>query len=79
MRRILLACAILLSSCTDDQRFEEALDNMGFTNIRIDGYAFYGCGEGYNFHRSFHATNPRGKEVSGVVCCGILTGCTAKF
>lgn len=68
--------AICLTGCwTDDNEARKALDDQGFTNISITERGavlahFQGCGEddGNWYHAT--ATNPAGKQVSLLVCCG---------
>lgn len=69
----------LLASCTDEARTFEVLTDSGFSNIQTTGYAAFSCGEGDSFATGFVATNPNGKRVSGVVCCGLLKSCTVRF
>jgi hypothetical protein len=68
-----------LQGCTDEDGAIKAAESEGFTNIRIDGYKFFGCGDDDRFHTEFHATNAKGKEVHGVVCGGILKGSTVRI
>lgn len=74
-----IALVALLSACTDPDTARHALENYGFTDIQIGGYAFYGCSKGDNFATKFTATNPQGKQVSGIVCSGLLKGATIRF
>lgn len=68
-----------LVGCTDAEKTRATLDSMGFTNIEPGGYDVFACGEDYQFHTHFRATNPNGHIVEGTVCCGFLKGCSAKF
>jgi hypothetical protein len=52
---------------------------MGFTNVQTHGYAFWGCSKDDDFSTKFTATNTAGKQVSGVVCGGLLKGQTVRF
>jgi len=76
--RLLLAL-VVLGGCTAPDWSREAVDNLGFKEIKTEGYSWFGCGEDYAFHTKFSAINPNGKHVSGVVCCGWLKGCSVKF
>lgn len=74
-----LVAATMISGCTNTNKTRETLDNLGFKNIQVGGYAWFACGDDYTYATHFSATNPNGKLVRGAVCCGILKGCTAKF
>lgn len=77
MKRLILVA--LLAGCTAPDRARETLDNSGYTNIEIGGWAAFGCGESDTYKNHFTATNPNGKRVEGVVCCGLYKGCTVRF
>jgi len=60
---------------TNDNEAIKALDDQGFSNISImDRGAFgahwAGCGEDDGNYYNVVATNPAGKRVSLLVCCG---------
>lgn len=75
-------CALLLATaaCSSDADSIRTLQSMGFTDIQLGGHAFIsGCAEDDLFYNKFTAKNPQGRQVSGVVCCGILKSCTGRF
>lgn len=75
-----IGCLALMAGCTDEENTVRTLESAGFTHVKTTGYAFWECGKDDTFHTGFTATNPAGKEVSGTVCCGLLTkGCTIRF
>jgi hypothetical protein len=76
-----LAALIFLNSkaCVAPERAEETLEASGFTDIEVGGHAWFECAEGDSFTNTFTATSPKGTEVSGSVCCGVLKGCTVRF
>ena len=76
---LMVATVALLAACDDPNGAQNALSNMGFTNIRTTGYSFFGCGDDDAFHTAFRATNPQGKTVTGVVCSGVFKGATVRF
>jgi hypothetical protein len=77
---ILIGVSMLaLAACSSPVTAEKALSDMGMTNIKTTGYAFFACGEEYAFHTGFTATNPNGKEVSGAVCSGWLGYASVRF
>jgi hypothetical protein len=73
------AAALLLTSCTDASSTRRTLEDSGFTDIRVGGYAFFGCSKDDTFSTTFSAKNPQGRAVNGVVCCGLLKSCTVRF
>jgi hypothetical protein len=81
MNKLVLAIALVaaLVGCTDEHGSRRALEAQGFGNIEFTGYAWIGCGQDDDFATRFNATNPAGKRVSGVVCCGLAKGCTVRF
>lgn len=80
MKRIALALFVLISACDvstgDAQR---TLGNLGFSDVKLTGHAWFSCGDDYTFSSKFEAKNPNGKTVDGVICCGMLKACTVKF
>lgn len=69
LRKLLIASLVYaLCACADPDAARRALEAQGFTDIHIDGPAYYGCSENDTFATAFTATNPRGARVSGVVC-----------
>lgn len=74
------ALAIALVACTDETNTIRTLDSAGYTDIHTTGYSWFECGKDDTYHTGFTAKNPAGKQVSGTVCCGMLTkGCTIRF
>lgn len=62
----------LVAGCTSSEDAMRALSAQGFTDVRLTGYKWFACGEGDFYHTGFIATSPTGREVSGVVCSGLL-------
>lgn len=75
---LILSTTLLLTSCTAPDRSKKALQDAGYTDIELEGYAFFECGEGDNFHTGFTAKNAQGRQVQGTVCCGLTKGCTVR-
>ena len=84
---ILAALACCLIACgTDDQEAKRALDDNGFSNVTItdEGFVFanwHGCDEKDGNWYQANATNPAGKQVTVLVCCGAkmsFKGCTIR-
>lgn len=68
----------MLSACTNGDGATKALEGAGYTDIKITGYKFFGCGNDDTFHTGFNATGVNGKQVSGVVCGGLMKGSTIR-
>ncbi len=76
---MLFLALISLLGCTNPGAARHALQNQGFTNIQITGYAPFSCGEDDTSSTGFTADNPHGDRVSGVVCCGLMKNCTIRW
>ena len=79
----LLICSVILGifllACTDEDASRRTLDDAGYSNIKITGWEMWGCGDDDTYTTGYTATNPKGKRVSGVVCCGSWgKGCTIR-
>jgi hypothetical protein len=57
-------------ACSDNDGAREVLRKAGYTDIKTDGYAFWGCSDSDTYSTKFKAKGPTGVEVSGVVCSG---------
>ncbi len=80
MKRIILSLFIALSGCTSEDETRRTLDALGYTDVRTHGYAWFACSQEDTFQTEFSATNPNGRKVHGVVCCGaFLRKCTVRF
>ena len=66
-------------ACTDESRAARVLRSKGHTDINITGYRYFGCSEDDVYHTGFKAKGINGRNVSGVVCCGIMKGCTVRY
>lgn len=76
--KILLVLA--LTGCTNESGARNALENQGFTDIYITGYEPFSCSDSDGTSTGFSAKNPKGKQVSGVVCCGrFFKNCTIRW
>jgi len=81
VKKILVAIAALvaLGACTDADNARRALSTAGYSDIRIEGYAWFGCSEDDTFATRFKAKGPSGVEASGQVCSGWLKGSTIRL
>jgi hypothetical protein len=73
---LILLCVACLSGCVaNDNEAIKALDDQGFSNISIMdrgifGADWAGCGQDDGAYYKAVATNPAGKRVNLLVCCG---------
>ena len=76
---ILAIVTLAMSGNVDPAAARRALEAQGLTNIRLDGYSFFGCDGRETYSTAFRATGANGKRVSGVVCSGIFKGVTVRY
>lgn len=79
MRLRALIVTLVMLSCTNESDSRRALESSGFSEITTTGWEPFACSDSDDFSTGFRAVNPQGKSVKGVVCCGILKGCTVRF
>jgi hypothetical protein len=81
MKKILLSMSLMLAACApvSEETLNEKVRAAGFTDVRDDGWAIFGCGEHDTFRSKFTAKNAHGQWVSGTLCCGWLKNCTVRF
>ncbi len=75
-------CALLLTSCTQPDRTTRILEDQGYSNIQTHSFGFmqlFQCSEDDTFRTPFTAESSSGRQVTGVVCSGILKGATVRF
>jgi len=78
LRLAILATWALLG-CSSEADAKRALESSGYSHIELTGTRWFGCGENETAD-GFQATNPRGQQVTGIVCCGLaFKGCTVRF
>jgi hypothetical protein len=71
---------LVTCSCTDEGSSRNTLESAGYTDITFEGHSFFLCGQDDVYSTKFTAVNPRGIQVSGAVCCGLLfKGCTIRY
>ena len=79
MRKILIALFLgILAGCSSPSNARRTLEDAGYEDIRITGYRPFSCGEDDFTSTGFVAKNVKGKNVDGVVCCGIVKNCTIR-
>lgn len=79
MKRLLMLLLVLFFiGCTSEDSARELLKQEGFTNVEVTGFRLFGCSEDDWFRTGFKATK-NGKEITGIVCEGVLKGKTIRF
>ncbi len=76
---VLFIAAAMAGGCGAGDDGSKALEEQGFSDVKIGSRAWFGCGHDDNFNSHFTAKNVNGRQVSGVVCCGFWKGCTVRF
>lgn len=80
-KRLTVMAVLLVAGCfTSDDETMRTVEAQGFTEVRLGGAAPFRCdGKSDKVGQHFSAVNPAGRRVEGVVCCGVLKGCTVRF
>ena len=71
--------AVFVIGMSDRETTKSVLKNQGFTDIAIKGWTFFGCGRGDFYRTKFYAHSSTDSPTKGVVCCGLLKGCTIRY
>jgi hypothetical protein len=81
MKRIAAMCLMLLLAGCGEQSAISAIEAHGFTNVRLTGMAWWGCGEHDDmlYNTKFSATGVNGKPVNGIACGGVMKGWTVRI
>lgn len=79
MKKILIIFIfVLFIGCTNENGALDVLEAEGCTDIEITGYRFFGCSQDDMFQTGF-TCKKNGKDISGVVCQGVLKGKTIRY
>lgn len=69
---------VLATGCTQPpDEVQAILKRDGYVDVKVEGYAWFGCGEDDTFRTKFSGTK-NGQYVEGVVCSGFLKGSTVR-
>ncbi len=79
MKRTLALLLLLATACTDEPRAQRVLEESGYTDVQITGYAWTACSDHDDYKTGFRAKGPTGKQVAGAVCCGVMKNCTVRI
>lgn len=77
----IVAMTFLLPVCcgVSDHDAARAFEAAGLENAKVGGYAFLSCSEDDSYKSHFTATNAKGAQVEGVICCGVMKSCTLRY
>lgn len=78
---IILAVGLFTPSCSLDQTFarsEQAITDLGYTNVQYQGWAWFACSEDDNFSLRYTAVSQSGRPVTLVACSGWFKGVTVR-
>jgi hypothetical protein len=84
MKRTLIAVtlvAILCTSCASDQVFaksEATIADLGYTNIKYEGYAWVSCDKNDFYALKYSTTSASGRRVTLAACSGVFKGVTVR-
>ncbi|MBW6524456.1 hypothetical protein KZ810_13185 [Sphingomonas sp. RHCKR47] len=72
--------ALALTACTPPTgEMRAAVEDFGFTDVEIQGVAWWGCSKDDTFERKWSARTAAGRPVRGVVCGGFGKGWTVRI
>lgn len=77
MKTILLACLLTFGCTKSNSEVQRILEREGYTDISLQGYAWFGCSDDDTFANKFVAKK-NGQVVEGVVCSGWMKGYTIR-
>lgn len=75
----ILGVGLMIFAYSDDSYEEKVLNQLGYTDVQVKGWAPLKCAESDLTSKNFVAKNERGGQVQGVVCCGIFKSCTVRW
>ncbi len=79
MKLFAMVLAMSLAGCTDNDGARRALEDAGYSDIQVGGYALFSCSDKDTFATKFTAKGPTHKPVSGAVCSGWFKGKTIRL
>ncbi len=82
MTAVLLVLSLSILSCQSTDNYKKGklqLKNMGYTNVKSQGYALFCCSENDIYSTHFTAKDKQGKTVEGCICSGLTKGITVRF
>jgi hypothetical protein len=76
MKRFAVSIALVIGfslGCTvPEDHAIHVLKAAGYTDVKLNGYAWFDCSDDDKLQSSFTATGPTGVRVQGAVCCGLV-------
>lgn len=79
-RVVLMLVVSITTGCADrEDDAHRVLVETGYTDIKMTGYRWFGCGEDEAFREGFEATSQIGYRVTGVVCSSFFKSATVRL
>ena len=78
---LLLLIGVSTTSCASEQTFiqsEQAIKDLGYSQVEYQGWAWYACGEDDNFSLKYTAVSQSGRQVTLAACSGFFKGVTVR-
>jgi hypothetical protein len=76
---VLLVFSVGAITQSNSSKAQVAVESAGNTNVELGPMTYLPCGRGDVGGFNFKAMNANGDKVSGVVCCGLVKGCTVRY
>lgn len=77
---IAMVATLALAGCSPNPAAQRAaVEDFGFTDVRIGDYAWFGCSKDDTFASKWTGRNAAGVPVRGVVCGGWAKGYTVRI
>lgn len=73
----IVALGLIITSSGGTAKPTQALETLGFTDIRVEPWSIFGCGENELAYNA-SAVNSAGTRVNVVVCCDAMSPCTVR-
>lgn len=76
---LIILAAIALIAFPPREQMQRSIQDFGFRDVHLTGFAFLGCSEQDAFRQKWVGRNAAGKPVSGVICGGLVKGWTVRL
>jgi hypothetical protein len=68
----IILVALALAACSDANNAYKVLNQAGYSDVTVTGYAPFTCSKDDTFSTGFVAKGPTGVPVKGTVCSSLL-------
>ena len=76
---LLVLSGIALLAFPPREEMQRAVQDFGFRDVHLTGFAILGCSEQDAFRQKWSGRNAAGRPVRGVVCGGLAKGWTVRL